>query len=109
MLLRILKHNDKNLVDGQGAFKVKEELDILEFTVHSKSAYICKSCIEKLKKRRGVINNLRNVEVNLLHHLKLPGQLNVKKKEKTIVWVDCSKRLATDQDIIVIIKLRWLQ
>ena len=85
MLLRILKHNDKNLVDGQGAFKVKEELDILEFTVHSKSAYICKSCIEKLKKRRGVINNLRNVEVNLLHHLKLPGQLNVKKKEKTIV------------------------
>ena len=90
MLLRILKHNDKNLVDGKGAFKVKEEFDTLEFTVHSKSAYICISCVEKLKKRRGVINNLRNVEVNLydLHYLKLPGQLNVKKKRKRLCeWI----------------------
>ena len=52
----IVKHNDKNLVNGKGAFITKEELSTLGFVVHLNSSYFSKRYVQKLKKRRGVIN-----------------------------------------------------
>ena len=61
----IVKHNDKILVNGKGAFIIKEELSTLGFVVHLNSSYVSKRCVQKLKKRRGVINNLRQTEADL--------------------------------------------
>ena len=32
-----MKHNDKNFVDGRGAFKFREELNALNFSITSKT------------------------------------------------------------------------
>ena len=40
----IVNHNDKNLNQGRGQFKVFEEISSLHPVVHCPSPYICKSC-----------------------------------------------------------------
>ena len=40
----IVNHNDKNLVQGRGQFKVFEEISSLHLVVHCPSPYISKSC-----------------------------------------------------------------
>ena len=44
----------RNLVRGGGKFNVYEEIICLQFTVHDKSNHICKQCLGKLQKRRGL-------------------------------------------------------
>ena len=65
----IIKNSDKNLVDGRGSFNVREEVSTLNFNIQSNSPYICKSCVGKLKKRRGIIDNLQKIEseISALH------------------------------------------
>ncbi len=57
---------DKNRVFGQSAFPVAEELLSLEFKVDIENAqYICRSCVQLLKKRRGILNNLHRVNCTI--------------------------------------------
>lgn len=94
----IIKNNDKNLVDGRGALKVRGELSTLNFNIQSKSPYICKSCVGQLKKRRGIIDNIEKIEaeISALHQ-------SSKKREisKVSGTSDCelspSKRQATQE------------
>ena len=44
----------RNLVRGRGKINVFEEIDSLQFTVHDISHHICKQCLRKLQKRRGL-------------------------------------------------------
>ena len=62
----IIKNGDKNLIVGRSEFNVKAEISTLEFSVDvSRSVYICKVCLSKLKKRRALISNLRDVNSSL--------------------------------------------
>ena len=63
--IAIIKNGDKNLVDGRTQFNVKSEIFSLDFRVDLKSSYICKSCLGKLKKRRALLSNLRDVNASL--------------------------------------------
>ena len=63
----IVNHNDKNLVQGRGQFKVFEEISSLQFVVHCTSPYICKSCVAKLRKRRRLHDNLKKIDEALLN------------------------------------------
>jgi len=58
----ILKNNDRNLVKSRSEFKVQEEILSLQFIVHETSPYICRSCVGKLRKRRGLYVNVRKIE-----------------------------------------------
>ena len=61
----ILKNNDRNLVKSRSEFKVQEEILSLQFIVHETSPYICRSCVGKLRKRRGLYANVRKIEDEL--------------------------------------------
>ena len=63
--IAIIKNGDKNLVDGRTQFNVKSEILSLDFRVELKPSYICKSCLGKLKKRRALLSNLRDVNASL--------------------------------------------
>ena len=61
----ILKNNDRNLVKSRSEFKVQEEVLSLQFIVHETSPYIFRSCVGKLRKRRGLNANVRKIEDEL--------------------------------------------
>ena len=62
----IIKSGDKNLIDGRAKFKAKTEILSLDFCVNiNRSSYICKSCLNKSRKRRFLISNLRAVNAPL--------------------------------------------
>ena len=98
------------LVDGRGQLNVLSELKNLDFNVANTSRYICRVCLDKLKKRRGLIRQLLNLEGELkrihhehpsnFHQLKRPGgndvsTLNAKKqRESCHVFAGSSKRFA---------------
>ena len=63
----IMNHNDTNLVQGRGQFKVFEEISFLQFVVHCTSPYICKSCVSKLRKRRELHDNLKKIDEDLFN------------------------------------------
>ena len=50
----IEKQSDRNLVRGRRKFNVYEEIISLQFTLHDTSHHICKQCLRKLQKRRGL-------------------------------------------------------
>ena len=52
----------RNLLRGRGKFNVYEEIISLQFTVHDTSHHICKQCLRKLQRRRGVRTNLRELD-----------------------------------------------
>ena len=79
----IVNHNDKNLVQGRGQFKVFEEISSLQFVVHCTAPYICKSCVAKLRKRRGLHDNLKKIDGDFFNDYILKAfkaGLTVKKK-----------------------------
>ena len=94
----IIKNSDKNLVDGRGSFNVREEVSTLNFNIQSNSPYICKSCVGKLKKRRGIIDNLQKIEseISALHQSSKKREIN-----KVSGTSDCeqspAKRQATQE------------
>ena len=55
----IVKHSDRNLVQGRGEFKVDEENLSLEFAVHSTAPYISEPCAGHVQKRHGLFNNFQ--------------------------------------------------
>jgi len=61
----ILKNNDRNLVKSHSEFKVQEEILSLQFIIHETSPYICRSCVGKLRKQRGLYANVRKIEDGL--------------------------------------------
>ena len=63
--IAITKNGDKTLVDGRTQFNVKSEILSLDFRVELKPSYICKCCLGKLKKRRALLSNLRDVNASL--------------------------------------------
>ena len=56
----------RNFVRGRGKFNVYEEIISLQFTVHDTSHHLCKQCLRKLQKRRGLRNNLRELDQEIL-------------------------------------------
>ena len=81
----ILKNNDRTLVKSRSEFKVQEEILSLQFIVHETSPYICRSCVGKLRKRRGLNANVRKIEDELFSDYRskaFKAGLTVKKKKK---------------------------
>ena len=87
-------------MDGWGQFNVLSELNSLDFNVANMSRHICRVCLDKLKKQRGLITQLLNLEGELervhvhhehssnIHQLKRPGgndvsPLNAKKQRES--------------------------
>ena len=63
----IIKNNDKTLAQKRGEFKVDVETRSLQFIVHSKSPYICKSWVRKLRKRLALHSKLQQIEEELFN------------------------------------------
>jgi len=77
----ILKSNDRNLVKSCSEFKVQEGILSLQFIVHETSPYICRSCVGKLRKRRGLYAKVRKIEDELFSEAFKAG-LAVKKRSR---------------------------
>ena len=56
----------RNFVRGRGKFNMYEEIISLQFTVHDTSHHLCKQCLRKLQKRRGLRTNLRELDQEIL-------------------------------------------
>ena len=97
-LKEVKDEHKRYLVDGRGQFNVLSELKSLDFNVANTSRYICRVCLNKLKKRRGLTTQLLNLEGELkrihhehssnIHQLKRPGgtdvsTLNAKKQRES--------------------------
>ena len=81
----ILKNNDRNLVKSRSEFKVQEEILSLQFIIHETSPYICRSCVGKLRKRRGLYANVRKIEDELFSDYSskaFKAGLNSKKRDR---------------------------
>ena len=77
--------NDRNLVKSRSEFIVQEEILSLQFIVHETSPYICRSCVGKLRKRRGLYANVRRIEDELFSDYSAKAfkvGLTVKKKDR---------------------------
>ena len=61
----IVKSNERYLVEGKGKFDVIKELKSLPFLCERDGEYICKTCLQALKKRRGYLENIRKIEQDL--------------------------------------------
>ena len=63
----ILKNNNRNLVKSRSEFKVQEEILSLhdQFIVHETSPYICRSCVEKLRKAERSLRQREKIEDEL--------------------------------------------
>lgn len=60
------KPNERNLVEGRGIFKAVTEINDLPFViVLSSSPYICKHCLNLLKKRNALRSKLRELDSDL--------------------------------------------
>ena len=55
---RIIKHNERYLVHGEGKFLVYSELLRLPFDIKITSSFMCKECVRELKKRKNLISQL---------------------------------------------------
>ena len=67
----ILVKSDRNLVEGSGSFIVKNELEDLEFVVSQPySKYVCRRCVETLKKRNRLKKGLMELNSMLLNNYK---------------------------------------
>lgn len=78
-LREINNHADRYLVHGKGKFDVYQELQRLPFDLKSStSVYICKECVNKLKKRKNLISQLQELDCSLekkhFCHRTEPGQ-----------------------------------
>ena len=65
----LIKKNDRNLVDGSGVFKPKDELNDLDLVVSLNDPevkYVCRNCTELLKKRKNLRESLDKVNQALL-------------------------------------------
>ena len=54
---KIERDYERFLVEGQGQFNVHFELKMLDFDVIHTSRYICRGCVQKLKKTQGNLNS----------------------------------------------------
>ena len=102
----IVNHNDKNRVQGCGQFKAFEEISSLQFVVHCPSPYICKSCVAKLRRRRGLHNNLKKIDEDLFNDYSSKAfktGLTVKKKFQESVDSSASpeKQIFLDESVLL--------
>jgi len=81
----ILKNNNRNLVKSRSEFKNQEKILSLQYIAHETSPYICRSCVGKLRKRRGLYANVRKVEDELCSDYSskaFKAGLTVKKRDR---------------------------
>ena len=57
----VVKPQERYLIKGKENFKVTEELKSLPFDVTISTKFICKRCLSTLKKRRGLVENLKDI------------------------------------------------
>ena len=62
---QINSHNERYLIHGKGKFDVFQELQRLPFDVKCASSFICKECVNKLKKRKNLISQLTDIDCSL--------------------------------------------
>ena len=67
-LKEVKDEHKRYLVNGRGQFNVLSELKSLDFNVANTSRYICRVCLDKLKKRGGLITQVLNLELKRIHH-----------------------------------------
>ena len=100
----ILK-NDRNLVKSRSEFKVQEEILSFQFIVHETSPYICRSCVGKLRKRRGLYANVRKIKDELFSDYSskaFKAGLTVKKKRSETLGKDSVGTLASPEKRILL-------
>ena len=84
---KIVKASDKFLVESkQAVFKAGEEIDLLRFHINKSLKYVCRVCVDLLKKRRKARIKLSNIDSSI-HDRFVNGRDEktvVKEKEKSI-------------------------
>ena len=85
-LKEVKDEHKRYLVNGRGQFNVLSELKSLDFNVANTSRYICRVCLDKLKKRGGLITQVLNLEVELkrIHHKHSSNIHQLKDQEVTM-------------------------
>ena len=61
---------DQNIVDGRGVFRALDELSDLPFVARNDYRYICKHCLDVLKKRNRLKMNLEKLGEKLFNDYK---------------------------------------
>ena len=61
----IVKSNERYQVEGRGTFDAIAELNSLPFVCERSSQFICKGCLQKLKRRRSLLDSLKKIEAEL--------------------------------------------
>ena len=87
-------------MEGKVSFKVNEALNNLPFYRQRSNQYICKTCIELLKKRCGVIEQLKKLESLLeerYNSLDSPRQSGLKRSASEDV-IFTPKKVRKDSD-----------
>jgi hypothetical protein len=59
-----LKH-ERYLIIGKSKFNIKEAIQQLPFEVLDSSPYICRQCLDKLRKRESLISQEKNIVAEL--------------------------------------------
>ena len=100
----IEKQSDRNLVRGRGKFNVYEEIISLQFTVHETSRHICKQCLRKLQKRRGLRTNLRELDDEIFKNYSSKAYkagLPIKKKAVQLHDLTAEKSVSPEKRILL--------
>ena len=80
---QLTKACDQNLIENEGEFSVKKELEDLHFFVHTTSQHICCMCLRSLQQRQNHKRKVEDLDNNLLHqYCKKSGQVGLVIKTK---------------------------
>ena len=94
------KPTDRNFINGKS--QVFKELNDLPFVVNRASPYICKRCLTVVKKRRGLINKVKEINESLkaLYHTKC-SDTGLTVKTKQVPVHTSAKKLKFSEDDLV--------
>ena len=90
---------------------VYEEIISLQFTVHDTSLHICKQCLRKLQKRRGLRTNLRELDEEISQSCSSKAYkagLPIKKKAVQVHDITAEKSVSPEKRILLEESSSWL-
>ena len=58
----IEKECERYRVDGRGKFSVRTEMKTLPFEVANRTQYVCRICVNQLKRRSNILNQVKQIE-----------------------------------------------
>lgn len=99
--VEIKKKQDKNLIFGRSEFHVEKELLSLDFKVDVANAHhICRSCVQSLKKRRGLLDNLHRLNCSIKQTYRANSSTIAKGDEKE--HITPIKKVVLDENAVQI-------